>query len=414
MKKIFNSSKFIFHRDAIISTLVTFILYALLHLIAFNTHYLNPITSALEDFEFSDLYFSRIQSGAPEMSKEIILFNVAESSREEIVKQIKRIRSYEPRVIGLDISFTQKKNSQIDSLLKQELHSEIPTVIAASVDGTERQGDNFSLRGNHPYFQVQDKEGYVNFYAKKHGTIRKWRPVIVNERNEIIQESFAVKIARNYSSRFKIPERWIREKNQELINYCNIQFLKIDSNDLFHDNPSLNAIKDKIVLVGYMGNEINSKVLNDLHYTPLKGSEEALPIPDHYGVEIHAFILNMLLHDRSITNAQDGSGELYILEVRPGFIWFIAFLTALLNMYLFIYFFVKRHILFHIVAKSVQLITSIVVFVLSVLMLHYRIKLEPAIIIIGIVLAADALYFVEYFMKRFFKSGTYFHNSHHT
>ena len=62
-------------RDSIGSTIAVFLVMAAFAYIPFNLKILNPIKHGLKDFQFSDIYFSKIKSKAP-IDTNIVIVNI--------------------------------------------------------------------------------------------------------------------------------------------------------------------------------------------------------------------------------------------------------------------------------------------------------------------------------------------------
>ena len=196
-----------------------------------------------------------------------------------------------------------------------------------------------------------------------------------------------------------------RNKKTEVINYSGNKFLRFNLEDIKPNNKNLDILNGKIVLLGYMGLENGTPTLKDAHLTPLNKSFGGYATPDKYGVEIHAEILTMFLE------------KTYISEISKFIsVGVIGFFIALLHMYLFLYFFVKQHIWFHIVAKVFQLLSFGLLLFLSIVTFHlFNLKIEPSLMLLAVVLSVDAVYFFEAIMLWLNKKtglDTYY-NHHH-
>ena len=62
----------------------------------------------------------------------------------------------------------------------------------------------------------------------------------------------------------------------------------------------LSFIKDKIVLLGFMGINLNDKTFEDIFFTPLNERYAGKSFPDMYGVVIQANIISMILNKKYI------------------------------------------------------------------------------------------------------------------
>ncbi|RYD71379.1 MAG: hypothetical protein EOP53_23775 [Sphingobacteriales bacterium] len=56
--------KYLFKKDTILATIMVFLLMGLLSLIPFNTHVLDPIKLALQDFDYNDMAYSQFNKNS--------------------------------------------------------------------------------------------------------------------------------------------------------------------------------------------------------------------------------------------------------------------------------------------------------------------------------------------------------------
>jgi CHASE2 domain-containing sensor protein len=400
-------------RDVLISTIFTFLLILLLKLVFFNTHYLDPISNALSDFQFTDLYYSAIRSKSNAVNKDIVIVNIGDNSRAQIAEQLQIIESHGPKIIGLDVTFPQLKDSASDQALKEALHGNVPVVLASqfvyeAAGEEEAHGSHHETKAkrdiitSNPFFEVEKQEGFGSFLAEEGTTTRYYKPFSVAGEGRL--HSFSAKIA-EIADKDAYTDLETRKKDSEVIHYTDESFITLDANEITADNPQLDILRGKIVLMGYMGPQLGTKVFEDLHLTPLNKSYGGHSIPDTYGIEIHAHVLSMILQ-------RD-----YIHEPGKFMLFIISFFVALLHMYLFAYFFVEKHFWFHLAAKTIQLLSFALMLLVSLLVYHYfHVKLEPALLLIAVLLGVDALYLVEALIKwmhRKFRLESYFISDHH-
>lgn len=395
----------LFHRDVFLSTLFTYAIIGLLGLILrFETNFLNPLYKAIEDFQFTDIYYSTYKKNNKDTAhkkdndeERIYLVNIADANRDSIAKMLKTISAYEPMAIGLDVSFSTLKSEKEDSLLRLTLHGNIPVILASQF---EPEVD--TLTTTHSSFGVENMEGYGNFLGEKENTVRFFYPFRYYNNKEIA--CFPAKILEviNANGFAKLKGR---NNQTEIIHYSEKKFNVFEPGNIRQGNDSLNVLKGKYVMMGYMGPGYGKKDFEDIHLTPLNKSYGGHSVPDMYGVQIHAHVLAMML---------DNS---YIYEPSKYTVWLITFIITLFYMYFFMYYFVgKRHMWFHGVAKFTQLISFIALLIVALYLYgSAHTKIEPALLLLGVVLSVDALYFMDFLMKllnRKFNINTYFIQDH--
>jgi hypothetical protein len=107
----------------------------------------------------------------------------------------------------------------------------------------------------------------------------------------------------------------------------------------------------------------------------------------------------------------------YINHLPQWSVLLISFLITLLHMYLFLYFYVKKHVWFHLVAKVAQLISFGVIVIASLFAYHFlHWKAEPAYLLVAVALSVDMLYFYDGLVRWLhvkFGYDTYFNHGHH-
>jgi CHASE2 domain-containing sensor protein len=135
--------------------------------------------------------------------------------------------------------------------------------------------------------------------------------------------SFAAEIVKLYDERAYI-DLFKRDNKFETINYRGNfnKFILLDFHDLHKPDIDLSFIKDKIVLLGYIGPSVAQKDLEDIYFTPLNENYAGRSYPDMYGVVIHANIISMIL------------GRNYINTMPLWLSFILAFILCYLNVYL--------------------------------------------------------------------------------
>ena len=363
------------YRDAFLASLFTFGVLFLLKTILINVGYLNPISRALEDFQLTDLYYSNLQIENNEVNKEIVLVNIGYNDRSAIAKQINTLQKYQPKVIGLDAIFYRPKDSLSDQLLAQAIHRANNIVLINKLEYSDASESPILMESD-PLFSQNTLQGFSNFLAKENQTIRYFKPSI--DLNGEYVESFSSEIVKRYSPE-AYKESQKREGRVEVINYGNENFIKLDVDEL--QSQKLNKIlKDKIVLLGFMGRNLGELNLEDLYLTPLNKSFGGHSIPDMYGMEIHANIISMMLSQN------------YIYEFSKFVNYIITFLVTFLSMVIFIYLSVRYIQWSSNLIKFCQIVLFGLLVFLSLITFHYfNLKVEPFFMLVTVILAAETL-----------------------
>jgi len=391
--------KYLFNRDTLFSIIGVFIVIGLLALLPLNTSVLNPIKSALADFNFNDLAYAKLDKNAETpMDRRIVLVNTGRAGREEIAFMLQKLHEARPKVIGLDVLFNEPHEPETDSLLSKTLQS-IPNLIMASRLNWDNKKD---IEEKGCFKNDIFTYGYVNFIGEEQGTIRHYSPLEkVKDQSYLSFTSALLKLTDSVA----FQQLAARKRSVEDIHYQRKvqQYLTVEGEDLLTDKIEPSVFSNHIVLVGYLNEDPND--IEDKHFTPMNPSFAGKASPDMNGLVIHANILSMLLD------------KTFIKKVPAVLNWTVTLLIAWLHMALFMKYYLEDHIWFHLVAKLAQVVSAIFFVYLSLVLYHsFSLKLDMKLAIIIIILAIDVIYFYEAFaiwMNKKIGFKTVFNQSHH-
>ncbi|HYG15113.1 MAG TPA: CHASE2 domain-containing protein, partial [Bacteroidia bacterium] len=142
----------------------------------------------------------------------------------------------------------------------------------------------------------------------------------------------------------------------------------------------------KIVLMGFLGPDLKTKVLEDNYFTPMNYKYSGKSFPDMYGVIIHANIISSILEAK------------YINKVPQWLSILIAYIICWVHVYFFIKSYIKHHKFFHLVTKIVQLLMfAVMVYGSFVMLSQFSLMISMAPILGAIALSVDVLYFYDGF-----------------
>ncbi|RLD38191.1 MAG: hypothetical protein DRI83_02855 [Bacteroidetes bacterium] len=375
-----------FHKDVLFSTLFVFFVMYLLRLFIFNIEFLSPIANTFKDFQFSDIYYSKLKEKHPsKLDTNIVLVNIAYNSREEIARQIHVINQHKPAVIGLDVTFEKLKDSLTDSILAAEIADAGNVVLAGYFINSDEGSEYFAnYITSDNQFRKNTLGGYINFPSfETEATIRYFTPKLSYK--EEIHYCFAAMIAGAYD-KASFEKLMKRRYASERIDYTgNIEsFIVFDAEEINISNPGLSVVEGKIVLLGFMGPDLKTKVLEDLHFTPMNPKYSGRSFPDMYGLVIHANILTTIL-----------AGN-YTLKMPFWISIVLAFILTYFCMYFFIKYYVKWVIWYQIIVRSLQLIISIIIVGIDIFLFSaFNFKMDAMILVIPILLSIDTLEIYE-------------------
>lgn len=314
--------KWSFKFDSLIITIMIFIIIWLFSIIPYKLIFLDPLAKAVGDFEINDIVFSKLY---PERNVDtnIVLVNIGQLSRTQIAEQINLINSYYPKVIGLDVIFANKKNSESDVEVADAFNNVKNLVLVGNLNnysGKDGYFENYIIPDS--IFSNKAIIGYANLptkYGASSKTIRTFKPYSRVKNNMV--SAFALRIVESFNMD-NYKTLLSRSNDIEVINYRgNIdKFITLDT-DILSQNYNLDFLKDKIVLMGFLGNSLNEKTFEDIYFTPLNDVYAGRSYPDMYGLTIHANIVSMIINENYI-------------DIVPRWISSVlAFIVCLINVY---------------------------------------------------------------------------------
>ena len=362
-------------RDALLCTVMTFIVAGLLYFAFVNLSILDPFEKAFKDFKFTDVFYSQ-RFNKEQRNDKIIIVNIKHSDRFQIAEAINTIAEQNPKVIGLDIIFKERKQAFIDSVLRDALHQHKSTVTAYYYDQD-------SMVDNHEFFKLKDeKKGFINLNLKGQNTvIREFVGVQGKDEKEY---SFATKIA--LEAGFITEKYASKELNKPIpINYIGNKdvFLNFEIEEIL-GSDKIPAFKDAVVLLGYLSDGNEQYDIEDKHFTPLNEAWVGRATPDTYGVVIHANILNML-SQKSL---------MYRVTVFPTYV--LAFVLCFFAIFFAMQVYKRNSFVFDITEKLAQLILSVGFLYLALLLLQVNIYINVVPIILLCLLGIEMIDYYEH------------------
>lgn len=371
-------------RDSIGATIGVFLVMALFAYIPFNFKILDPLKHGLKDFEFSDIYFTKVKKEAP-IDSNIIIVNVGYNNRFGLLQQLQRIKQAGPAVIGFDVQLLKNKDPFIDSLLTAEINNTPNMVMASYLAG--KGHENYRSEVVTTALPLTNPTwGYINFIGKDSTyPVRYFKPFY--EFTKTPQEAFATAIVKKYNPAAYEALKG-RGKPLETINYSRRQeqYHVIDAFELEDSALDINVMKGKIVLMGFLGPDLTTKVIEENRFTPMNPKFSGKAFPDMYGVIIHANIISSILEGKHIN------------KVPSWLSMVLAFIICWIHVFFFTKFYISQHKFFHLITKIIQLLTFVLMVYLSFFFLSkFGMKIDMSPILAGIALSVDVLYFYDGF-----------------
>lgn len=355
-KSVFKWKNF-FHYDNLGAS--TLVLVLLLSIANIEFEALNPIGDAFADVEITDVLFSHlgkneelrsnIENGDTTVIPDpnIVIVNVGglDKTRRDIAFMINAINMGHPKVVALDVFFDNRKADTLGDLLLQEAFASTKNlVLTTEMLNYKPESNSFdSLKSTNVFFNQYAYNGYANMVTEEEegrgqfNVCRKFHTRSLYTKDSIEYPSFSVKVCELFDSN-SINRIIERNKVEEHINYVgNIntwnwmlpESYKFDRMkewskkhfDTYEHNIVINtffdqinqplpypnylsidpsAFKDKIVLIGYVGNTLDIDTGEDKFFTPLNDKYVGKANKDMYGIVVHANIISTILRDNLI------------------------------------------------------------------------------------------------------------------
>ncbi len=265
----------------------------------FNLDFMNPIQNSMDNFNLTDMVFSSLRDQHKiQKDTNIVIVNIGTLNRSGIARELEIINSYEPKVIGIDSFFKNRKSDSLDIPLITAFSKVKHLVIAEKIVYNNEKKIFDSVITSHPDFAQFAVGGYANFTMdkKEFMTVRNIPPK--EPVNGVIKLFFPIQIAMIFDS-VKAKKCINRDNKNEIVDFArNIdKYTVLDVNDIFNRQDSLHFIKGKIVLMGFLGPDIKTLVSEDNFYTPLNRLFLGKSFPDMYGLIVHANVISMILNE---------------------------------------------------------------------------------------------------------------------
>lgn len=328
-----------------------------------NFDFIDPLSTALKDFELTDIVFSHHAFNKNEQADtNIVIVNIGKLSRPEIGTMIRRLNAHRPKVIGIDAFFRKEKGPELDTTLANALQEADGKVVLVEelANYDEKTGVFDTILTSASIFTQHCIGAYANVYNEEYSdfrTVRKFVP-IQSVRGQTYP-AFPVKICEIVNP--KAVEKLYERKNEiERINYRgNLEkFYTLDVPDMFNPDVDISFVKDKIVLIGFINMDSVGRSNEDIFFTPLNQRFAGKTFPDMYGIVIHANTISTIL-----------SGQ--YIDTMPEFLsWLIAIAFGYANVLLFSYIYLKYDNFYDLVIRILQVAESLVLLYLTILIFY--------------------------------------------
>jgi CHASE2 domain-containing sensor protein len=155
-------------------------------------------------------------------------------------------------------------------------------------------------------------------------------------------------------------------------------FYALDVDQVMNEDFVSELLKDKIVIMGYLGERMDVMSWEDKFYTPLNKKLAGKSNPDMFGVVVHANIISMILKEDFVEQMAEWQ------EVV------MAIILCLLNVALFSLINTNMPLWYDGITKLLQLIQLLLYSVLMVLIFHwFKFKLSITLTLAAVALVGD-------------------------
>lgn len=224
-------------------------------------------------------------------SEHIVIIGVAEANRLSIAKGLEKLCLMQPKVVGVNLFFLEETTQSHDAALMTSIYNCESIVMASSlIDVAPINGGGLEIEHSLDVLVVDKIEGFTNFIPEsKDSGIPKYVSTF-----EIVENAkehhFSIQVAIMFDS-LKTSDFLVNHGKILAIDYRQgkRQFTKITLDQLFSNDFDSKILKDKIVLVGYLGPSNEDEFMIPLKYDA-KSTKHAM-----YSTEILANLIEQIL-----------------------------------------------------------------------------------------------------------------------
>lgn len=349
-----------------------------------NFDFIDPVSTALKDFELTDIVFSHPAFNKNEQADtNIVIVNIGQLSRPEIGTMLRRISANKPAVIGIDAFFRKEKGPEFDSTLANALQEAGNVVLVEELSNYNEENETFdTLLTSAAIFTRHCTGAYANVYNEENSdfrTVRKFVPTQTVQGNKAI--SFPVKICEMVNPK-AVQKLYNRDNEIERINYRgNLEkFYTIDVPDMFNTNVDISFIRNKIVLIGFFSLDVVGNSYEDIFFTPLNKRFAGKSFPDMYGIVVHANTISTILNEQYIDTMPDWLS------------WVTAVVFCYFNILLFAFIYLKYDYFYDLIVRILQIVGSLILLYLTILVFYeLDYELNLALTVSVLLLGGDVL-----------------------
>ncbi len=338
-------------RDSLFSTLLVLVFMFVLPAF-FSFDIFEPIKDSLEDFQITDIHYSKIEDKqTTEADTNIVIIDIENLSNAGLAKLIRDVHQFHPKVVGIN-TILKKSNKKIDDLSLADAIKNVKNVVFSA-----RLKNDTLITSDKIFMPSEDfKIGISTVISndlKQYFTVRDFKPKFEFKGKKI--NSFGMEIMSIYSpGAYNQIEN--RNSETEIIHYRGNyrKFPFIEGISLVREGITEEFIRGKIILLGVVGAFRKYDLLERLYFTPMNERFAGRTFPDMTGTEIQANIISMI-------------GKGIYTGKMPGWVSIIiAIILCYANMIIFSYICVKNISWFELGSLLIFVIESLSMMALTV------------------------------------------------
>ena len=234
--------------------LLAYMIVGILAFITLNISFLNPIAEVVRTFSLTDMYYQAL-TDYPDTSHAITVVDMSELyTRSEVASLLYDIESTHPKVIGVDITFQDKRTDLMGNEMLVDIARTYDNIVFAFYRQDIQNNEQTEV---HSFFadSIHVTEGFTDMPRGLYGVMKRKVPLAGKSKGKLCQ-SFSSAVANMYAEREIAP----LEERDLNINFRPTSFMIVK-----HDSVLLHPewLEGRVVLIGGINR------LEDMHDTPL-------------------------------------------------------------------------------------------------------------------------------------------------
>jgi hypothetical protein len=389
----------------VFSILATLFLF-FLHLLPINQIFIDPFSEAIKNHDVMDITLSNFRNHKdPSLfDNEVFIINSGVTDRTEIAETVNFLKRKNVAGVGIDLLFDTLNYDKADTLLANVLKGDNIVLGYSFHEHKDKKHSSTLDLHSKDFFTANCSQAFVNLASNDGFSVRAFEPFHMIDKQEDL--SLGLKLASFLDSTI-VDDTRSRGTDKEWINFRRFQpgpsnmvfpinsekyshYAYIDIDKFLQDTTSYDDeyFKDKVVLIGFCGENVKSQSMQDRYYTPLNEKYQGRSIPDMHGVVVHANIVSML-------KSRD-----FINGVAERYLYLIAFFIYFFNYFIFSKLARKKLFLMMPVVRFIQVIQFVILLSACIMLLSIlNIKFGFVLIITAVILSFELYEFYAHKLR---------------